>query len=150
MNWFNIYGLAIIIIMMIPNGICAAKNKDAFVNLWENKIVYPLEQIGRFASFGLMIINIPVVCLGFWFENALTVYIIVNSVLLFAYCTIWFVCFRQNTVFKALSLSIIPSIIFLFSGIISLNIPLIIAGVIFAPCHITISYKNAVLANAKK
>jgi hypothetical protein len=32
---------------------------------------------------------------------------------------------------------------FLFSGIMSRSVLLIISAVIFAPCHITISYKNA-------
>lgn len=131
--------------MMIPNAFCAMKSKDSFINLWENKAVYALEQVGRFGCFALMIINIPFVCIGFWFKNALWVYIIVNAVLLVAYCVIWIVCFYKNTIFKALTLSIIPSIIFMFSSIMLLNIPLIVTAIIFAPCHITISYKNAKL-----
>ena len=39
--------------------------------------------------------------------------------------------------------SIIPSVIFLFSGIMSRSILLIIASVLFTPTHILISYKNA-------
>lgn len=69
MTWLNYYGLAMIGIMMIPNAICAARNKGAFVDLWENKPVHLLEQIGRFACFGLMIVNIPYTWLGFWFDN---------------------------------------------------------------------------------
>ena len=43
---------------------------------------------------------------------------------------------------EALALSIIPSILFLFSGIMSRSVLLIIASVLFAPSHIVISYKN--------
>ena len=143
----NIYGLIIMIVMMIPNAVYAMKCKDEFKNLWENKVVYLLEQIGRFGCFGLMVFNIPFTWFGFWFETALYVYIGVNTLLLLFYCLIWIICFRKSTVFRALTLSIIPSIIFLFSGIMLLNIPLIIMAVAFAPCHITISYKNAALAN---
>ena len=39
-------------------------------------------------------------------------------------------------------LSIIPSMLFLFSGIMSRSVLLIIASVLFAPSHIVISYKN--------
>ena len=49
----------------------------------------------------------------------------------------------KNTVFKAVALSVIPSVIFLFSGIISRSVLLIVASILFAPAHILISYKNA-------
>lgn len=48
-----------------------------------------------------------------------------------------------NGKLKALSLSIIPSAIFLFSGVVLANIPLIVFAVLFAVNHILISYKNA-------
>ncbi len=147
MDWFNIYGLVIIAIMMIPNAVYAAKCPDGFENRWKNRIVYPLEQVGRFGCFGLMTINIPGTWFGFWFDDAPTVYIAVNVVLLLIYCGIWVVCFRDNGVSKALALSVIPSVIFLFSGVMIASIPLIVAAVIFAPCHIAISYKNAALAS---
>ena len=44
---------------------------------------------------------------------------------------------------RAYLLSIIPSMIFLFSGIMIRNIPLIISSIAFAIAHITISLKNA-------
>ncbi|MEG1547586.1 MAG: hypothetical protein RR527_02480 [Clostridia bacterium] len=145
MDWINIYGLIFIIIFMIPNIIFAMKNKDGFDNLWHNKVVEILEQIGRFSCITFMVVNIPFTWFGFWFEGALSIYLVVNSCLTVAYCTIWFVCFHKNSVFRALMLSILPSIIFLFSGVLILSIPLIIAAIIFTPCHILISYKNATL-----
>ena len=145
MNWFNPYGLAIVAILMIPNLIYMVKCKEGFENLWQNKAVETLEQIGRFGCFGLMILNLPQTYLGFWFADGLTVYIVVNAVLLAAYCAIWAVCFHQNSVFRALALSILPSILFLFSGVMIVSVPLIVAALIFAPCHILLSYKNAVL-----
>ena len=143
MNWLNIFGLIFIIIIMIPNIIYAIKCKDGFVNKWQNKTVELLEQIGRFGCFGFMIINIPGTWFGWWSDEAFAVYLIVNVVLIVLYCAIWLICFKKNTVFRALALSILPSIIFLFSGIMSRSVLLIIAAVIFAPCHILISYKNA-------
>ena len=58
------------------------------------------------------------------------------------YCAIWIICFKKNSVFRALALSIIPSMLFLFSGIMSRSVLLIIASALFAPSHIVISYKN--------
>lgn len=142
MEWFNIFGLIFIIIIMIPNIVFAIKCKDGFENKWNNKAVEILEQIGRFGCFGFMILNIPGTWFGWWSDEAFAVYLIINAILVLIYCAIWIVCFRKNSVFKALSLSIIPSVIFLFSGIMCRSVLLIASAVIFAPCHIMISYKN--------
>ena len=143
MNWFNIYGLIFIVIIMIPNIIFALKCKEGFVNKYNNKFVEFFEQIGRFGSFIFMIFNIPKTYFGFYFNNGLMLYLIVDSILVTLYCLIWAICFKKPSVFRALSLSIIPSILFLYSGMMIRSILLIIFSLIFAPCHILISYKNA-------
>ena len=53
------------------------------------------------------------------------------------------VCWKKNSMFRALALSIIPSVLFLFSGIMSRSLLLIAASILFAPSHILISYRNA-------
>ena len=143
MEWINIFGLVFIAIIMIPNIVFAIKCKDGFENKWNDKSVEIVEQIGRFGCFGFMVINIPGTWFGWWSDNAFSIYLIVNMVLIILYCGIWMICFRKNTVFRALALSIIPSVIFLFSGIMSRSILLIITSLLFAPTHILISYKNA-------
>lgn len=143
MGIINLFGLVFMIVIMIPNIVFAIKCKDGFENDRKNKLVETLEQIGRFGCFGTMIINIPGTWFGWWSDEAFAVYLLGDTALLVVYCVIWVVCFKKNSVFRALSLSIIPSVIFLFSGIMSRSVLLIIAAVIFAPCHILISYKNA-------
>ena len=143
MNWINFYGLAFMLVIMIPNIIFASINKDRFQNLWKNKFVEALEQVGRMGCLAFMIFIIPRCGFGFSSDESFALYLIISVVLLTAYCLIWIICFKINSIFKALALSVIPSVIFLASGILSRYIPLIIAAVIFAPCHIAISYKNA-------
>ena len=143
MEWFNVFGLVFIVIIMIPNIVFAIKCKDGFENNWNNKAIEILEQIGRFGCFGFMIINIPGTWFGWWSDEAFAVYLIADAALVLTYCAIWVVCFRKNSIFRALALSIIPSVIFLFSGIMCRSVLLIVSAVIFAPCHIMISYKNA-------
>ncbi len=143
MEWINIFGLIFIVVIMIPNIIFAMKCKDGFANKWKNKFVEMIEQIGRYGCFGFMIINIPGTWFGWWSDEVFAVYLIVNVILVILYCVIWIICFKKNSIFRALALSIIPSILFLFSGIMSRSVLLIIAATIFAPSHITISYKNA-------
>ena len=57
MQWFNVWGLVFVAVIMIPNIIFAAKCKDGFESKWHNKTVEVFEQIGRFGCFGFMIIN---------------------------------------------------------------------------------------------
>ena len=117
--------------------------KDEFENKQNNKFVEILEQIGRFCCFIFMIINIPGTSFGWWSDEAFAIYLILNIALVIFYCLIWIICFKQNSIFRALALSILPTIIFLFSGIISRSILLIVGSIIFAPCHIMISFCNA-------
>ncbi len=143
MEWLNVFGLVMVAVIMIPNILFAMKCKDGFVNKWNNKSVETVEQIGRFGCFGFMIINIPGTWFGWWSDEAFAVYLVVDAVLVTLYCVIWAVCFRKSSVFRALALSIIPSVLFQFSGIMSRSILLTIAAVLFAPSHILISYQNA-------
>ena len=143
MSWFNIYGLIFVAVILIPNIIFAVKCKDGFENKWKNKPVEIIEQIGRFGCFGFMIINIPGTCFGLRSDEAFAVYLIVDVILVAIYCAVWIFCFKKSGIFRALALSIIPSVLFLFSGIMSRSILLIISSALFAPSHILISYKNA-------
>ena len=143
MGWFNYYGLAIVLILMIPNIVFAIKRKDAFLNVYKNRAAEVFEQIGRYACFAFMVFNIPYTYWGFWFENAMIVYIAVNCALLIAYLVIFIVYWNSNGKAKALALSILPSLIFLLSGAMLLSIPLLVFAVIFGVNHILISYKNA-------
>lgn len=143
MEWLNVFGLIMIVIIMIPNIVFAIKCKDGFDNKWSNKYIEIIEQIGRFGCFGFMIINIPGTWFGWWSDEVFAIYLIVDTILLIVYCAIWIITFRKNSVFRALALSVIPSVLFLFSGIMSRSVLLVIASVLFAPSHITISYRNA-------
>ena len=153
MGWLNYYGAAIMAVIMIPNIIFAVKNKGAAggnsgaeetggTRAYTNKIAVILEQIGRYGCLILMIFNIPYTYFGFWFGNALTVYLCVNGGLCAAYIIFWIICWNRNGKLKALSLSVIPSVIFIFSGAVLADIPLLVFAAVFAVNHILISYKS--------
>lgn len=143
MQWFNVFGLIFMSVIMIPNIVFAIKCKDGFNNSWKNKTVEVLEQVGRIGCFVFMVINIPGTCFGFRSDEAFAVYLIADSAAVIAYCLIWIICFRRNSMFRAVALSVLPSAVFIFSGIISNSVLLTAAALIFAPCHIVISCKNA-------
>lgn len=142
MGWFNYFGLVVMAVIMIPNIIYAVKHKNS-ESVYRNKAVEILEQIGRYGCFILMIFNIPYTYFNFWFNYALIVYLSVIGGLCLAYLIFWAICRDRNDKLKALSLSIIPSCIFLFGGVVLASIPLIFFSVLFAVCHIYISCKNS-------
>ncbi len=145
MEWLNLFGLAFVAAILIPNILYAAKCPDGFENRWTNKAVELIEQIGRYGCFAFMIFQVPGTWFGWWSEEAFAAYLIGNAVLTALYCGVWIVCFRRNTVFRALALSILPSAIFLLSGILSRSVLLLISALLFAPAHVLISYRNAKL-----
>lgn len=146
MEWLNFYGLALMAIIMVPNIIFAATHRDGFENLYQNKAVEVLEQVGRFGSFAFMFLQIPSLCGGFAFPAARTLYLAFGFGLAALYCLGWALFWKESSVRKALALSILPSLMFIACGAFSLNFPLLASAAIFAPMHILLSYKNAVLS----
>lgn len=128
---------------MIPNIVYGITHKNDLVNTYKNKIAIILEQVGRYACMLFMVFNIPYTWIGFYFSFGETVYLIVNAILIIAYCITWIVTWKKSGIVKALLLSIIPSLMFIFSGIMIVSIPLIIFSILFAILHILISVKNA-------
>ncbi|MCI8612902.1 MAG: hypothetical protein HFE48_04290 [Clostridia bacterium] len=142
MKWCNYYGLIFMAVLMIPNTVYAIKCKNGFDGDYHNKSAEITEQISRYACFILMIFNIPYTWLGFWFSYGLIVYVVVNAVLVSAYCVIWIILWKKSGIVKALLLSILPSLTFIFSAVMIVSIPLFVFAVIFAVTHILISVKN--------
>ena len=150
MNWINPYGLFFMAVILIPNIVFAVKCPQGFENAWENKTVERLEQIGRFGCFGFMVIHIPGTWFGFPSDEAFAIYLMADAALVACYCLIWILCFRKNGLFRAMALSILPSLVFLLSGILSRSPLLILSALLFAPFHILLSYKNAVHAEKRE
>ncbi len=142
MSWFNYYGLIAVAIILLPNIISAVVDKSTFENKYNSKAMLILEQVGRYGCMMFMIFNIPYTYFNFWFTHALIVYLIINGVLLVLYILGWIIFRKGRNTVKMLWLSIIPTTLFLFSGVMLLSVPLIILAVIFGIGHITVSYMN--------
>ena len=52
-EWFNYYGLIIMVLMIVPNIIFAITHKNNQPQV--NKTIEALEQVGRYGCFALMI-----------------------------------------------------------------------------------------------
>jgi len=141
-EWFNLFGFVFMIFIMLPNIVYAIRNKNGYDNIYHSKSIELLEQIGRFGCVGFMIFNVPGTWFGWTSDTSFALYLIIDSVLVILYCVLWIVFWKKHTLFKAFALSVLPSIVFLFSGVMSRSVLLILAALVFAPAHIIISYKN--------
>ena len=143
-GWINVFGAVIVILMLIPNIVYAIKNKNE-KNLCPNRFMNIIEQVGRYACIVLMWLPFIVWKFGFASVFEMVLYLACNGALLVAYWISFAVYMKRRTVQLALVLAIIPSCIFLFSGILLRHWLLISFAVLFAVGHIYVTYTNAVL-----
>ena len=142
MSWFNGYGLLFIVIILIPNIVYAVRMPAAAAS-YRNRALETVEQIGRYGCMVLMAFHIPYTYGGFWFQGAQTAYLAVNSILVAAYCLLWVVFWRKHHLGKALALSVLPTLVFVFSAVLLCNLPLFVFAVLFGVAHIQISCRQA-------
>ena len=125
-SWLNIFGLIFVVLLLVPN------------------IIYAVKQIGRYASMFLMVFNIGLAEVGFSSVGAFIVYMLGNILLMISYWTIWVLYFKKKAYWKQIALALIPTCIFLLSGITMLHFLLIIFAVIFGIGHLYVTNKNRV------
>ena len=141
MGLFNAYGLIAVVIILIPNIICAIKYKDAFENRNIPRAVLVLEQLGRYGCMVFSVLNIPYTYFGFWFGGALFVYLIAGGICLVFYCLGWVLFFARGGGMEVW-LSVTPTVFFVFCGVMLLSVPLIVSALLFGIAHIFISVRN--------
>lgn len=140
-DWLNIFGLFLVILLIIPNIVYAVRVKDQ-KNLCTNKFLNLLEQIGRYACMFLMIFNIGIAEFGFGSVEAFLIYSIGNVLLMAAYWITWILYFHKQSFGRQITLAILPTCLFLLSGITMRHYLLILFGIIFGVGHICVTYKN--------
>ncbi len=142
-NPINLFGFIIVAIMLIPNIIYGIKFKG-LENKCTNKAMNIIEQVGRYGSMVLMVLPLFVWEFGFSSVFMMLVYVLGNGILLLAYLIIWVFYFKKQTVGKAMTLAIIPTCIFLLSGLTLYHWTLVVAAVIFGIGHIYVTYQNSI------
>ena len=89
-----------------------------------------------------MVINIQDLYGGFKSVEAFVAYLGINIILLGLYYIVWFIFYKFNNIYKNMILGIIPSLMFIISGILQNHLLLIISGIVFAYAHLKIIWKN--------
>ena len=141
-GWINLFGGIFVTLMLIPNIVYAVKNKDE-KNLCANKFMNIIEQIGRYACIVLMWFPLLVWKFGFSTSTEMVIYMLSNVLLLMVYWILFAIYMKKKKMGLALSLAIIPSCIFLFSGILLRHWLLVEFACLFATGQIFITYINA-------
>ena len=141
-GWINVFGACIVVIMMIPNIIYAARNRDE-KNKCTNRLMNVIEQAGRYACIILMWLPLLVWKFAFRSVAGMILYFIGNGCLLAAYLVIFARYLKEKTAKRALALAVIPACIFLFSGLLLRHWLLAGFALLFAVGHIYVTMKNA-------
>lgn len=140
-SFINLCGLLIVVIMLIPNVIYAIKVKDVSYRKVHIAIGV-LEQVGRYGSMLLMILPLGMKEFGFASVAEMFVYLFGNVILLVVYLTTWIFYYKKRSLFSAMMLAVVPTLIFLISGITLRHVLLIITAVVFGVAHGYITYQN--------
>ena len=141
-GWINLFGAVIVALMLIPNIVYAVRNKGE-TNLCTNKPMLVLEQTGRYACIVLMWLPLLVWKFGFAHTEEMLLYFCGNGALLAAYRIVFALYGKEKTIGKAAALAVLPSCIFLLSGILLRHWLLVGFAAVFAVGHIYVTIVNA-------
>lgn len=125
-----------IIIMLIPNIIYALTNR-ALDNKSTNK--NSIEQIGRYGCIILMWLPLFVWKFEFSSSVLLLIYLLGNGFLLLFYILFWISYFKGKNTYIAMALAIIPTCIFLLSGLLLQHWTRVAFAVLFGIGHIYVT-----------
>lgn len=139
-GWINLFGAGIVVLIMIPNIIYAVRQKQDEAQAKIPNYLSACEQVGRYGCIVLMWLPLLVWKFGFGSVEELLIYLIDNGLLLLSYYLFWGFYFRKKVLSNAMALAIIPTLIFLLSGILLRHWLLVIAAVIFGFTHCSITY----------
>lgn len=140
-GWVNLFGALIVIVMLIPNILFAVKNKH-IKNKCKSGLMNCIEQIGRYSCLVLIWFPLFVWKFGFSSVEKMLLYLFSNVILLLVYIIIWVFYFKRPNIKTALSLAVIPTMIFLISGVLLRHWLLFFAAILFGIGHIYVTKQN--------
>ena len=140
-GWINIFGAVIVGIMLLPNIFFAIKNKN-IENKCKNVFMNGIEQFGRYACVILMWLPLMVGKFSFQSVAEMLLYLFGNGILLLAYLITWGFHVKNPTGKSALVLSVLPSLIFMISGVLLRHWLLFLAAILFGSGHIYVTKQN--------
>lgn len=142
-NIFDVFGLVLIILLLVPNIIYATQYKNQR-NQCKNRVMNVLEQIGRYGCMFFMIFHIGFSQIGLSSFGWMLLYWAGDILMMICYWAVWMMFFAKPDYKKQLALAIIPCCMFLFSGIVMTHYLLVITGIVFTIAHIYVTMQNKI------
>ena len=139
-GWINLFGAGIVVLIMIPNIIYAARQTQDETQIEVPRGLSACEQVGRYGCIILMWLPLLVWKFGFGSVEEFLIYLIGNGALLLCYFLSWMLYSRKKTLSVAMALAIIPTAIFLLSGLLLRHWLLVAFAILFGFAHCTITY----------
>ena len=137
----SIYGIIAVFVLLLP-GIVSARGGSRGSYPYPKTHLAVFSRIGSFGSIFFMIFGIPGTYLGPWFPFAAELYLILSALLLLAYIAAWLLTAERDTLGRAIALSVLPSAVYLSSGILLLSLPLIVSATLYAAGYIPLCIRN--------
>lgn len=140
-GWINLMNGILLALMLLPNLFYALRNRGQ-VNRSKSRLMNVLEQIGRYGCMILMMLPLFVWKFAFKSAEGFVVYLLGNGALLAVYLVTWLFYWKRQSKAQALILAVVPSCIFLLTGLTLRHFALVLFAVLFAVGHIYVTIKN--------
>lgn len=141
MDWLNLEGVAAILILLAPNALYAMRRTGAPPRR-QSRALEIAEGIGRFGSMATMCFSVELLEYGYAAPLWQLVWRIAAIVLLLSYWALWAVYFKRESRAAALALALLPSALFLASGVLWRDVPLFAFAMVFSVAHPLITWRN--------
>ena len=136
-NW---WGLLIFALLMIPN-IAWGLLRRGEAAPQVGRALELAEQIGRYGVMALLCVNVGPLEFSFGSDEIFAVWLVVSAAFLLAYWIVWALFFKRETRGKALALAILPSALFLLTGLLARHWVLLGFAALFTAAHIAITIR---------
>lgn len=140
-NMITVFNAVILGIILIPSFAIAVKYKK-FRNRCTNTAMNVCEEIGRFGSMLFMIVPFGLKEFGFAHINEFLIYLIANIILLLVYIVVWLSFMKKQSYIKAVTMAVIPPVVFAVCGVTLRHFILIFTSVMFFIGHIYVVTSN--------
>lgn len=140
-SWINGFGLAVVLLLLVPNIVWAIRNREKQAAR-QSRLLSVLEQIGRYGCMFLMAFNIGIAEFGFASAASFLFYAVGNLLLLLLYYAFWIQWAKKPGPFPALMLAVLPTLIFLLCGVTLRHWLLVGFALLFGAAHIILTVRN--------
>lgn len=145
-GWINAFGLLLVMLLLVPNIVYAlrcCKRESPLPHAGKiSRALTVSEQIGRFGSMFCTVFDFGLFPYGYPSVTAFLAAVIGCPLLLLLYWIFWALFFRRETRFRARMLAILPSLLFFLFGLSLLHPLILVFSLLFAVCHIRITWLN--------